>query len=102
MPTPITHTDLSVINQALTGPMGEGRITNLETDQTTKAEVMRENYQPISEAAQIKTAWRFNTIKLALNKLSASPVNRWAAAWTLPADHLKTLTTWPPPRLPPR
>lgn len=98
MVTPLTFTDLDVINQALTGFMGEGRISDLEDDQNDKAEVMRENYEAVSEAAQVKTNWRFNTTKLALNKLSGEPENRWAAAWQLPPDMLKLITTWPPSR----
>ncbi len=98
MPTPITFLDIDVVNQALTGAMGEEVISNLETDQTVRAIVMRENYEAVSEAAQTKSAWRFNTTKVALNKLAAEPENRWAAGWQLPPDHLKTLTTWPPSR----
>ncbi len=96
MPDPIPFIDLDVINQALTGAMGEGRITNLAEDTTTKGIVMRENYEAVSESCQIKSTWRFNTNKVALNKLTAAPENRWAAGWQLPADILKLLTTWPP------
>lgn len=96
MPTPITFVDLDVINQALTGALGEDRISDLAGDQTVKAIVMREMYEPVSEAAQTATVWRFNTTKAALNKLSAEPENRWAAGWQLPNDNLKVLTTWPP------
>lgn len=96
MVTPTVFTDLAVINQALTGVMGEDEITNLEDDQGKAALVMRKNYEAVSEAAQIKTAWRFNTTKVALNKLSGEPINRWAAAWQLPIDRLKILTTWSP------
>ena len=96
MPNPIQFDDLGVINQALTGVMGENEITNLEDDQGKAALIMRKNYEAVSEAAQIKTAWRFNTSKVALNKLSDKPINRWAAAWQLPNDNLKVLTTWPP------
>ena len=96
MPNPIQFDALGVINQALTGVMGENEITNLEDDQGKAALVMRINYEAVSEAAQIKTAWRFNTTKVALSKLSGKPINRWAAAWQLPNDNLKVLTTWPP------
>ena len=98
MPTPIAFTDLNVINQALTGAMGEGRISDLQDpdEQSTKAQVMRENYEAVSEAAQTVTNWRFNTTKVALSKLSEAPPNRWAAAWQLPTDNLKVLYTWPP------
>lgn len=96
MPTPIQFTDLDVINQALTGAMGEDRISNLQDDKSKRGIVMRENYEPISEATQTKTPWRFNTTKVALNKLTAEPVNRWAAGWQLPVDSLKVLTVWPP------
>lgn len=96
MPDPIQFDDLGVINQALTGVMGEDEITNLEDDQAKAAIIMRKNYEAVSEAAQVKTAWRFNTTKVALNKLSGAPENRWAAAWQLPPNLLKVLTTWPP------
>lgn len=95
MPTPIAFTDLNVMNQALTGSIGGDIITDLETDDSTKALIMRENYEAVSEFAQTKTAWRFNTTKVALNKLSGVPLNRWGAAWQLPPDLLKVLTTWP-------
>lgn len=95
MPTPIVFTDLNVINQALTGTMGQGVITDLTSDESTSAQIMRENYEAVSESSQTKTAWRFNTTKLALNKLSGEPLNRWGAAWQLPPDLLKVLTTWP-------
>ena len=98
MPTPITFVDLDVINQALTGVLGEEPITDLQSDQSVPAIVMRKNYEAVSEAAQTKSAWRFNTTKVALNKLAAEPLNRWAAGWQLPNDHLKTLTTWPTSR----
>ncbi len=96
MPTPHTFTDLDVINMALTGRMGEDRITNLATDESTAAIVMREHYQQVKESTLTKTAWRFATVKKALNKLSGDPLNRWSAAWQLPPDLLKLLTTWPP------
>ena len=96
MPTPITQTNLSVINQALTGFLGEGSITDLATDQDTKAIVMRANYESVSEYCQTLTTWRFNTTKVALNLLSGSPLNRWSACWQLPADLLKVITVWPP------
>ncbi len=96
MPNPIQFTDLDIINQALTGPMGEDPINNLETDQGTAAIIMRKNYEPISEATQTRSTWRFNTTKVALSKLSGVPLNRWAAVWQLPPDLLKLLFTWPP------
>ena len=95
MPTPTVFVDIDVINQALTGFLGENEITNLATDQSVAAIVMRHNYEAVSEAAQTKSAWRFNTTKAALSKLTAEPQNRWSAGWQLPNDHLKTLTTWP-------
>ncbi len=98
MATPKTFNDLAIINQALTGAMGEARITDLSTDADTKGIVMRENYEAVSEACQVKSAWRFNTVKVALNKLAAAPLNRWSAAWQLPVDRLKILFTWAPSR----
>ncbi len=96
MPTPAVFIDLDIINQALTGAMGEDPIADLATDSSTAAQIMRINYVPVSESAQTASAWRFNTTKVALNKLSSAPVSRWAAAWQLPNDLLKVLTTWPP------
>ena len=96
MPTPETFTDLNIINQALTGVMGQDPIADLISDESTAAQIMRQNYVAVSESAQTKTAWHFNTTKVALNKLSGEPINRWAAAWQLPTDNLKILTTWPP------
>jgi hypothetical protein len=50
----------------------------------------------VAESALTSSNWRFATTKVSLNKLSAVPPNRWAAAWQLPPDHLKTLFVWPP------
>ncbi len=98
MVTPITLVDLDIINMALTGDMGERRINDLANEAAPKGIIMREKYENVSETAQTKTAWRFNTTKVALSKLSGVPLNRWAAAWQLPTDLLKVLTTWPPTR----
>ena len=76
--------------------MCEEVIIDLENDAGTAAIIMRESYEPVSEAAQVKTNWRFNTVKVALSKLSGEPLNRWSAAWQLPPDILKVITTWPP------
>lgn len=95
MPTPSTFAELDIINQALTR-MGEHRISDLETDEATRAQVMRENYQQIKEYCLTKTSWRFATVKAALSKLSAKPENRWEAAWQLPVDRLKILFVYPP------
>lgn len=96
MPTPLTATDLTIVNQALTGWLGEDEVENLTADTTKRAKIMRLNYESVSESTQIRTAWRFNTLKAALNKLLTVPENRWSAAWQLPNDNLKVLTTWPP------
>ena len=98
MPTPVANTDLTVINQCLTGFLGEERITDLEDDQTKRAIIMRESYEPTSEFCQTVTNWLFNKTKAALNKLEAEPENRWSAAWQLPNDKLKIITVWPPGR----
>lgn len=96
MPTPHTATDLTIINRALTGWLGEDEISNLATDQTKKALIVNKHYEPVSEACQTRIHWRFNTFKVALSKLAAVPENRWAAAWQLPNDELKVISTWPP------
>jgi hypothetical protein len=97
MPTPVSFAKLDVINQALTG-LHEARLTDVAAlGGTSKhAQVMREHYDAVVQFCFTRTNWRFATAKVALNKLSAAPLNRWAAAWQLPTDHLKTLTTWPP------
>ena len=69
MPTPVANTDLTVINQCLTGFLGVDRITDLEDDQTKRAIIMRESYEPTSEFCQTVTNWLFNKTKAALNKL---------------------------------
>lgn len=86
---------LDLVNQALVA-MGEDPISNLETDQTTKAIVMRQQYQIQIEGALTRSNWRFATAKAALNLISAPPINRWSHAWQLPADLLKVLYLWPP------
>lgn len=95
MATPDTFDDLGIINQALTR-MGEGRISNLETDQEPRAQIMRENYEQLKQRCLTKTSWRFATTKAALSKLSAKPENRWEAAWQLPIDRVKILFVYPP------
>lgn len=97
MPTPVTFARIDVIDQALTA-MGENP---LQTDQaldgaTTKASVMRAHYDAVVQFCFALTAWRFATAKAALNKLTGKPRNRWTAAWNLPPDLIKLLTTWPP------
>lgn len=97
MPSRKTFTDLDVINQALVA-MGEGVIQDLDSDQSTAAIVMRTMYDQVKQSCLTMSNWRFATVKKALSKLSAAPVNRWAAAWQLPPDLLKLLFTWPPSR----
>lgn len=94
-PTPVNFLDIDVMNQAVTGAFGVTAITDLNSTDSTPALVMVANYEAVSESAQTRTAWRFNTTKVALNKLSGVPLNRWGAAWQLPPDMLKILTTWP-------
>lgn len=95
MPSRQTFTDLDVINQALIA-MGEATIDNLETDQSTAAQVMRQMYVQVKQTCLTMSNWRFATSKVALQKLTATPLNRWSAAWQLPPDLLKLLFTWPP------
>lgn len=97
MATGQSWTDLEIINAIVTR-QGEERISDLANDDTPRARVMRENYQQIKEQALTLSSWRFATTKAALNKLSTAPAGRWAAAWQLPADHLKTLFIYPPER----
>lgn len=94
MATPSTFAELDIVNQALTR-MGENRISDLETDEAVRAQLMRENYQQVKERCLTKTSWRFATVKAALSKLSAPPKNRWEAAWQLPPDKLKVLFVYP-------
>lgn len=97
MPTPTTFSKLEVINQAL-GAMGEGLLSSIsELSGTSKqAQVMRVHYAAVVYFCMSRTSWRFATTKKALNRLSSNPINRWSAAWQLPADMLKLLSTWPP------
>lgn len=97
MPTPVTFAKLDVINQALTG-LHEARLSDVAAlGGTSKhAQVMREHYDAVVLYCHGRTAWRFATAKRALNKLSAAPLNRWSAAWNLPTDMVKLLSTWPP------
>lgn len=95
-PSPAQQTDLNLINQALTAMGERGTISDLTTDDSVAAQVMREHYDTVIEACLTRTAWRFATKKAALNKLSAVPENRWAAAWQLPTDKLKVLYVFPP------
>jgi len=96
MPTPSTFAKLDIINQALTGRMGEEKITNLENDTSKTALIMRLNYQQIAEACLTRSNWRFATKKAALTKLSAAPEARYSTAWQLPPDYLKMLYVFPP------
>ena len=95
MAGPVAFTDLMIVNAALTR-MGSDEISNLDTDNAKRATVMRKNYQQVKETTLTKTAWRFATVKAALNKLSTAPENKWAAAWQLPPDRLKVLFVYPP------
>lgn len=96
MPSRTLFTDLDVINQAFTG-LGEQQVlSDLQSEESVAAIAMRTHYAAVKEFCLTKTNWRFNTSKVALSKLSGAPLNRWSAAWQLPADHLKTLYLWPP------
>lgn len=96
MPSPPTFANLDVINQALTG-LHENRLTDAAAlGGTSKhAQVMREHYDPVVLFCFSRGSWRAFTAKASLSKLSSAPINRWSAAWTLPTDFLKLLTTWP-------
>lgn len=97
MATPQQPTDLLVVNMAL-GAMGEDRLSNLQSDQSKRAIIMRDHYQTVKETALTRTSWRFATKKVALSKLSSAPPNRWSAVWQLPTDNLKVLFVYPPTR----
>lgn len=94
MPTPVTFAKLDIWNQVLTG-LGEPLLTSL-AGSSKPHQVLSQHYDATVQAAMTETSWRFATAKRALNKLSGAPTNRWAAAWNLPVDNLKVLTTWPP------
>lgn len=97
MPNPVTFAKLDVINQVLTA-LGENVLQNAAAlaGTTKHALVMRTHYDAVVQFCFGKTAWRTFTSKKALNKLSGAPTNRWAAAWNLPTDMIKLLSTWPP------
>lgn len=91
----VTFAKLDLINQACTA-LGETEISDIESDESTSAIVMRRHYDAVRLFCLCKTAWRFNTTKAQLGLLSGAPKSRWAASWQLPPDNLKVLTTWPP------
>lgn len=97
MPNPVTFARLDIKNQVLAA-LGENRLSDqsAEAGTTKHAQVLRDNYDAVVQFCFTRSNWRFATTKKVLTKLSGAPVNRWAAAWQLPLDHLKTLTTWPP------
>jgi hypothetical protein len=97
MPSRQAFSDLDVINMACNA-MGENEIDNIQTDQSTAAQTMRRQYVAVKQYCLGMSSWRFATTKAALNLLSDTPPNRWAAAWQLPADLLKVLFTWPASR----
>lgn len=88
------YAPIDVVNIALTA-MGENRISNLETDSTVSAIVMREHWDLVWESCLTRTTWRFATATAALSKLSFPPIDEWAASWQLPPDMLVLLTTYP-------
>jgi hypothetical protein len=97
MPTPVTFDKLAICNQMIGGVHGT-RLTDISALGGTSKEalILRDHYDAVVQFCFTRTSWRFATAKVALSKLSGAPLNRWAAAWQLPPDHLKTLTTWPP------
>lgn len=97
MPTPVTFDKLAICNQAIGGFKGT-RLQDLAAlgGTSKEAQAMRDHYDAVVQFVHTMSNWRACTAKAALNKLSGAPINRWAAAWQLPTDHLKTLTTWPP------
>lgn len=97
MPTPATFDKLAICNQAIGGVHGTRLQDIAALGGTSKeAQALRDHYDAVVLFVFAKTNWRAFTAKAALNKLAGAPLNRWAAAWQLPPDHLKTLTTWPP------
>lgn len=102
MATPKTYTDIDVVNMALDAmgedPVAVTALSSASTDTSKRARIMRTHYDAVKEAALTKTSWRFATsTSVSLSKLSGTPAKtKWAAAWQLPPDTLKVLTTWPP------
>jgi hypothetical protein len=97
MPTPVAFDKVAICNQAI-GAFHGTRLTDLAAlgGTSKEAQAMRDHYDGVVQYVFTMSNWRFATAKRTLNKLSGAPINRWSAAWQLPEDFLKLLTTWPP------
>lgn len=97
MPTPATFDKLAICNQAIGGVHGTRLQDIAALGGTSKeANAMRDHYDAVVQFVFTMSNWHAFTAKAQLSKLSGAPINRWSAAWQLPADFMKLLTTWPP------
>lgn len=80
----MSSTKVSVAATALV-LVGLNPISSFEDD-STEADTARNIYDEIVEGCLSERAWRFATTLKTLNRLTATPVSEWDAAYELPKD----------------
>jgi hypothetical protein len=86
-------TDISMSSNALL-LIGHGTINSF-TDAGAGARAASNLYETVYEDALTGHPWRFAMGKVALSKLTASPLNEWTNAFQLPGDLLLVYRTYP-------
>jgi len=75
--------------------IGADTITSL-TENVKRAGTANQLYPTVKRSFLTKRHWNFAKAKVALARLTATPLNRWSFGYQLPADLLKLITTYPP------
>lgn len=84
-----TDTNTKVANRALNAIGNTTVLTDLETDASTQAKIVRRVYQDCVDAVLQEVDWNFNARRVALPALDVRPVFDFAYQYALPADCLK-------------
>lgn len=82
-----------IANLALAAIGHNEQISNLDTDTSTAADILRLQY-PLRRKALLRAhPWNFAIRRATLAQLAATPNHKWAHQYTLPVDCLRVLTT---------
>jgi hypothetical protein len=80
-------TKIDIVSNALV-LIGHPPISSFDPDQGAGATVGAALYDTHLESMLSVTYWRFSVKQQSLNRLSASPLNKWKYAFQLPTDYL--------------
>lgn len=79
-----------IANRALS-KLGEKRVSNIDTQDTDSAKVIRYMWEVVRDAEIAKYPWNFAVKRLQIAKDAAAPVWEWSNYYTLPPDFLSLL-----------